>query len=289
MSEPNAAKSGIFKIGGETSIHRLGYGAMRVTGDGVWGEPADRAECLRTLRRLPALGINFVDTADSYGPDVSEHLIREALHPYGAMLVATKGGLVRTGPSQWHPLGRPEYLRQQALMSLRFLGVEKIGLWQLHRIDPKVPRDEQFSAVKSLIDDGLIRHAGLSNVTVADIEAAQTYFPVATVQNRFNLIDRTSESVLDFCTTHGIGFIPWFPLASGDLAKPGALLDRIAKAHNAAPSQVALAWMLKRSAVMLPIPGTSRVAHLEENMAAVNIELDDATFAALDREGKRAG
>ena len=228
MTELNAARSGLFKIGGEIAINRLGFGAMRVTGKGVWGEPEDRAACLRTLRRLPELGVNFIDTADSYGPDVSEHLIREALHPYPGILVATKGGLTRLGPDIWRPVGRPEYLRQQALMSLRFLGVEQIGLWQLHRIDPKVPRDEQFGAIKSLLDDGVIRHAGLSEVSVAEIEAAQKIFPVATVQNRFNLIDRGSEAVLDFCTKHGIGFIPWFPLASGNLAKPGSLLDRIA-------------------------------------------------------------
>jgi aryl-alcohol dehydrogenase-like predicted oxidoreductase len=237
---------------------------------------------------VPALGINFVDTADSYGPDVSEHVLREALHPYTGMLIATKGGLVRTGPGKWHPIGRPEYLRQQALMSLRFLGVEQIGLWQLHRIDPAVPRDEQFGAVKALLGDGLIRFAGLSNVTVDDIEAAQKVFPVATVQNRFNLTDRGSEAVLEYCEREGIGFIPWFPLAAGALAKPGAVLDRIAKAHGAAPSQVALAWVLKRSAVMLPIPGTSKVAHLEENVAAVRVQLSDEEFAVLDKAGRAA-
>ena len=282
----DASKSGTFKIGGEISVNRLGYGAMRVTGEGVWGEPADREECLRTLRRVPELGVNFIDTADSYGPDISEHYLREALYPYPGMLIATKGGLVRTGPREWHPVGRPEYLRQQALMSLRFLGVEQIGLWQLHRIDPKVPRDEQFGAIKSLLDDGLIRHAGLSNVTTEDIAAAQKVFPVATVQNRFNLIDRGFEDVLNFCAAHGIGFIPWFPLAAGDLAKPGGLLDRLAKAHEATPSQIALAWVLKRSPVMLPIPGTSKVSHLEENMKAVDIILSDEEFTALDKEGK---
>jgi aryl-alcohol dehydrogenase-like predicted oxidoreductase len=282
----DAAKSGTFKIGGGISVNRLGYGAMRVTGEGVWGEPADREECLRTLRRVPELGVNFIDTADSYGPDVSEHYLKEALHPYPGMLIATKGGLVRTGPREWHPVGRPEYLRQQALMSLRFLGVEQIGLWQLHRIDPKVPRDEQFGAIKSLLDDGLIRHAGLSNVTTEDIAAAQKVFPVATVQNRFNLIDRGFEDVLDFCAAQTIGFIPWFPLAAGDLAKPGCLLDRLAKTHQATPSQIALAWVLKRSPMMLPIPGTSKVSHLEENMKAADITLSDEEFAALDKEGK---
>jgi pyridoxine 4-dehydrogenase len=286
LAKATAAHAGVFKIGGEIEVNRLGYGAMRVTGDGVWGEPANREECLRTLRRLPDLGVNFVDTADSYGPDVSEHFIREALHPYTDMLIATKGGLVRTGPRAWHAIGRPEYLRQQALMSLRFLGVEKIGLWQLHRIDSKVPRDEQFGAIKSLLDDGLISHAGLSNVTVDDILAAQKVFPVATVQNRFNLTDRAFEDVLDFCTAQNIGFIPWYPLAAGELAKPGGLVDRLAKIHQATPSQIALAWVLKRSQVMLPIPGTSQVSHLEENISAVNVSLSDEEFTALDQEGK---
>lgn len=288
MHISNAAKSGTFKIGGDIAIHRLGFGAMRITGKGIWGEPADRAECRRTLRRLPELGVNFIDTADSYGPDVSEHLIREALHPYPGMLIATKGGLVRTGPEQWFPVGRPEYLRQQAMMSRRFLGVEQIGLWQLHRIDPKVPRDEQFSAIKSLLDDGIIRHAGLSEVSIEEIKAARKVFPVATVQNRYNLIDRTSEAVLEYCAAEGIGFIPWFPLASGDLAKPGSLLDGIAGKHHAAPGQVALAWMLRRSPVMLPIPGTAIMVHAEQNVAAVDISLTDAEFTALDGEGRAA-
>jgi pyridoxine 4-dehydrogenase len=286
MSSPNAAKSGTFKIGGEIEIHRLGFGAMRITGPGVMGPPGDRAEVLRTLRRLPQLGVNFVDTADSYGPDVSEELIREALHPYDSMLVATKAGLTRPGPGQWAPRGDPDYLIQQAQKSLRKLGVEQIGLWQLHRIDPKVPRADQFGAVKSLLDAGTIRHAGLSEVSIADIEAAAKVFKVATVQNRYNLVDRTSEDVLDYCAQHGIGFIPWFPLAAGDLAKPGSLLDTMATRHAASPSQIALAWMLKRSPVILPIPGTSKVAHLEENVAAVDIVLSDEEFAALDQAGK---
>ena len=284
----DAGRSGSFTIGGGITVNRLGYGAMRVTGAGVWGEPADRAECLRTLRRLPELGVTLVDTADSYGPDVSEQFIHEALRPYGDILIATKGGLTRTGPGQWHAMGRPEYLRQQALMSLRLLGLEQIGLWQLHKIDPKVPRDEQYGAVRALLDDGLIRYAGLSNVSVADIEAAQQLFPVATVQNRFNLTDRTSEGVLEYCEAQGIGFIPWYPLASGILAKPSPLLDAVAKAHQASPGQVALAWLLRRSPVMLPIPGTSRVAHLEQNVAAADIVLSDEEFLALDREGQAA-
>ena len=285
-SHSHAAGAGTFKIGGDITVNRLGFGAMRITGAGIWGEPADRGAVLETLRGLRNLGINFVDTADSYGPDVSEHLIREALHPYGDILVATKGGLTRTGPNVWAPLGRPEYLRQQALMSCRFLGIEQIGLWQLHRIDPKTPRDEQFAAIKSLLDDGIIRHAGLSEVSVEDIKAAAKVFPVSTVQNRYNLVDRTSEAVLDYCTEQNIGFIPWYPLAAGNLAKPGSILDRIAHAHHAAPSQVALAWVLKRSPVMLPIPGTSKLKHLEENVAAVGITLSAEDFNALDAEGK---
>ncbi|MDR6664559.1 aldo/keto reductase [Rhizobium sp. 1399] len=288
MTDYNAAKSGTFKIGGDMEVNRLGFGAMRITGDGIWGDPKDHAESIRTLKRLPELGINFIDTADSYGPDVSEWLIKEALHPYKkGLVVATKGGLTRHGPNIWLPLGRPEYLIQQVHKSLRNLGVEQIDLWQLHRIDPKVPAKEQFDTIKSLLDSGLIRHAGLSEVSVSDIEAASKVFKVATVQNRYNLVDRTSEDVLDYCAKHNIGFIPWYPLAAGDLAKPGSLLDTIAKKHNAAPSQIALDWVLKRSPVMLPIPGTSKVKHLEENVAAVNITLSDEEFKALDAEGKK--
>jgi aryl-alcohol dehydrogenase-like predicted oxidoreductase len=286
MAMPSAAKSGTFKIGGDIEVHRLGFGAMRVTGAGIWGAPADRAEAIRTLRRVPELGIDFIDTADSYGPDVSEQLIRESLFPYHGILIATKAGFTRPGPNAWKMDGRPEYLRQQALKSRRQLGVEQIGLWQLHRIDPKVPAGEQFDAVKSLIDDGVIRHAGLSEVSVADIEAAAKVFPVATVQNRYNLVDRGNEAVLDHCEKHGIGFIPWYPLAAGDLAKPGSLLDSVARRHGATPGQIALAWVLKRSPVMLPIPGTSKVAHLEENVAAADIELSDDEFADLDRAGR---
>lgn len=282
----NAAKAGTFSVGGDIPVHRLGFGAMRITGSGIWGEPEDRAEAIRTLERLPALGVNFVDTADSYGPDVSEKLLREVLHPYEGMLVATKGGLTRPGPGTWEPCGRPDYLIAEAQKSCRQLGVEQIGLWQLHRIDPKVPRDEQFAAIKSLLDGGVIRHAGLSEVSVADIKAASEVFKVATVQNRYNLVDRGSEDVLNYCAQQGIGFIPWYPLAAGDLAKPGTLLDSIANRHAAMPSQVALAWVLKRSPVMLPIPGTSKVAHLEQNVAAVDIALTDEEFAALDREGR---
>ncbi len=288
MSKLDAGKSGSFKLGGELEINRLGFGAMRITGKGIFGEPEDRPEALRTLKRVPELGIDFIDTADSYGPDVSEELIREALFPYKGLVIATKAGFQRPGPGVWETDGRPEWLRERALSSLKRLGVKRIDLWQLHRIDPKVSRKAQFEAVKSLIDDGIVRFAGLSEVSIADIEEAAAVFPVVSVQNRYNLVDRGSESVLDYCEANGIGFIPWFPLASGELAKPGTILDRIAKRHGAAPSQIALAWVLKRSPVMLPIPGTSKVKHLEENVAAVNIELTDEEFALLDREGRAA-
>jgi aryl-alcohol dehydrogenase-like predicted oxidoreductase len=285
--QKGAAGAGTFQIGGKLAIHRLGFGAMRITGPGIWGEPADRAEALRTLRKLPDLGVNFIDTADSYGPNVSEELIREALHPYNAaradIIVATKAGLARTGPDRWTPLGRPEYLIQQAYASCQRLGVERLDLWQLHRIDPRVPRAEQFDAVKSLLDAGVIRYAGLSEVSVEEIEAASRVFAVATVQNRYNLVDRGSEDVLDHCERHGIGFIPWYPLAAGGLLTPDSPLTKIEKAHGAAPSQVALAWALKRSPVMIPIPGTSKVAHLEENVGAADIALTDTEVAALNR------
>ncbi len=287
MGDLTAAASGVFKIGGEIAVNRLGYGAMRITGDGIWGEPADRDECLAVLKRLPDLGVNFIDTADSYGPDVSEPLIREALNPtgryYSGMLVATKGGLTRHGPNIWAPVGRPEYLRQCVLMSLRRLGVEQIGLWQLHRIDPKVPRAEQFDAIAAMQKEGLIRHLGLSQVSIEEIDAARKVFTVATVQNLYNLADRSSEDVLDHCETLGIGFIPWFPLAAGKLAKPGSILDKIANKHGVGPSQIALAWVLKRSPAMLPIPGTASVAHLEENVAGAAIQLSDEDFQALSR------
>ena len=286
MTKLDAGKSGSFKIGGDIEVHRLGFGAMRITGDGIWGEPKDRAEALRTLKRLPEIGVNFVDTAASYGPDVSEKLVREALHPYKGMLVATKGGLERPGPNNWVSNGRPDALIADLHKSLKQLGVEQIGLWQLHRIDPKVPSAEQFGVIQSLLKQGLIRHAGLSEVSVAEIEAASKVFKVATVQNRYNLVDRGSEAVLDYCEKHNIGFIPWYPLASGDLAKPGSLLDSVARKHGAAPSQIALAWVLKRSPVMLPIPGTSKVKHLDENVAAAGIDLSDAEFAALDKAGR---
>jgi aryl-alcohol dehydrogenase-like predicted oxidoreductase len=288
MSDINAAASGQFRIGGDITVNRLGFGAMRITGEGIWGEPKDRPEALRTLKRLPELGVNFIDTADSYGPYVSEDLIAEALFPYDGLLIATKGGLTRTGPGVWPPVGRPEYLRQCVLMSLRRLKLEQIGLWQLHRIDPKVPRDEQFGVIADMLKEGLIKHAGLSEVNVEEIEAAQKVFPVSTVQNRYNLIDRGSEAVLDHCEAASIGFIPWFPLASGDLAKPGTALDGLVKKTGATPSQIALAWVLKRSPVMLPIPGTSKVSHLEDNVKAASIQLSDEDFQALDVQARKA-
>jgi aryl-alcohol dehydrogenase-like predicted oxidoreductase len=287
-STPSAAASGQFRIGGELSVNRLGFGAMRITGKGIWGEPVDREGSLATLRRLPGLHVDFIDTADSYGPFVSEDLIAEALSPYRGIVVATKGGLTRLGPNIWRPVGRPEYLRQCALMSLRRLKVDAIDLWQLHRIDPKVPREEQFGAIAEMIKEGLIRHAGLSNVSVEEIEAARKVFPVATVQNRYNLVDRSSEDVLNHCAANGIGFIPWFPLAAGDLARPGTALDAIVHRTGATPSQVALAWVLKRSPVMLPIPGTSQVGHLGENVRAASIELSDSDFQALDTQAREA-
>jgi len=283
---PSAAAAGTFAVGGDIPVNRLGFGAMRITGPGVWGEPVDRDEALRVLRRLPELGVEFIDTADAYGPFVSEDLIAEALHPYEGLLIATKGGLTRTGPGVWPPLGRPEYLRQCVLMSLRRLKVERIDLWQLHRIDPKTPRDEQFGVIADMQKEGLIRHVGLSEVSVEEIEAASRVFKVATVQNRYNLIDRGSEAVLDHCEAKGIGFIPWFPLAAGNLARPGTALDAIVQKTGAKPSQVALAWVLKRSPVMLPIPGTSKLAHLEDNVAGAGVVLSDADFAALDAQAK---
>jgi aryl-alcohol dehydrogenase-like predicted oxidoreductase len=279
----NGKAAGVFRIGGDLEVHRLGFGAMRITGKGIWGPPADKAEALRVLRRLPEIGVDFIDTADSYGPNVSEDLIREALAPYKGVHVATKGGLTRPGPDNWVPNGKPDYLIKQAHGSRERLGVEIIDLWQLHRIDPRVPRGEQFDAIRTLLDTKVIAHAGLSEVSVEEIEAASQVFKVATVQNRYNLGDRASEKALDYCTKNGVGFIPWYPLAAGDLARPGGALDKIAAAHKATQGQIALAWLLKRSPVMLPIPGTSSVAHLEENVGAAEVQLSEAEFEALSR------
>jgi pyridoxine 4-dehydrogenase len=282
----HAEQSGVFKIGGDLAVNRLGFGAMRITGEGIWGEPRDRATALATLRRLPELGVDFIDTADSYGPEISEDLIAEALSPYKNVTIATKGGLTRHGPNIWMPVGRPEYLRQCVLMSLRRLKLERIDLWQLHRIDAKVPRDEQFGVMAAMQKEGLIRHLGISEVSVEEVKAASKHFTVATVQNRFNLIDRGSEDVLEYCASNHIGFIPWYPLASGSLAKGHSALASIAQRMGVSPSQVALAWVLKRSPVMLPIPGTGNVAHLEDNVAAAGISLSDADFATLDAQGR---
>lgn len=282
MTEINAHASGTFSIGGTLEVARLGFGAMRVTGNGIWGDPADPVEARATLRRVPELGINLIDTADSYGPFVSEDLLAETLHPYSSdMVIATKGGLTRTGPNQWLPVGRPEYLRQCVEMSLRRLKLEQIALWQLHRIDPKVPREEQFEVMRDVQREGKVAHLGLSEVNVEEIEAAGQYFKVATVQNRYNLADREHEAVLEYCEAHNIGFIPWFPLATGQLARPGSKLDEIAHRLNATPSQIALAWLLKRSPVMLPIPGTGSVKHLEENTKAAHLQLSSEDLEAL--------
>lgn len=281
----SAAPSGTFRIGGDLPVTRLGFGAMRITGKGVWGDPPDRGRALEVLRRLPELGVDFIDTADSYGPHVSEELIREALHPYDGITVATKAGLTRQGPDIWSPVGRPEYLRQCCLMSLRRLGVERIDLFQLHRIDPKVPRDEQFGVLAELQSEGLVRHLGLSEVSVADIEEAGRHFTVTTVQNRYNVADRAYEDVLEHCDRNGIGFIPWYPLAAGRLAEPGGAVAEVADRHGATPGQVALAWLLARSEVVLPIPGTGSPEHLEENVAAASLTLEPSDLELLDGAG----
>jgi pyridoxine 4-dehydrogenase len=280
-----AVKSGTFLLGGDLEINRLGFGAMRITGKGIWGEPPDKAEAIRVLKRLPELNINFIDTADSYGPFVSEDLIREALHPYKNIVIATKGGLTRHGPDIWEPVGRPEYLRQCVLMSLRRLGLERIDLWQLHRIDAKISQDEQFQVIADMQKEGLIRHVGLSEVSIEQVEAARKYFPVVSVQNLYNLVYRQSEDVLNYCERENIAFIPWFPLAAGKLSQAGRF-NNIAERLNATPSQIALAWVLKRSPVMLPIPGTGSLAHLEENTVGAMLDLSDEDFQTLDALGK---
>jgi pyridoxine 4-dehydrogenase len=283
MTTPDAARSGRFAIGGDLFVNRLGFGAMRITGKGIWGPPEDRDEALRVLRRLLELNVDFIDTAESYGPYISEDLIAEALAPYAAgTIVATKGGLTRTGPNEWPQLGRPEFLRQGVMMSLRRLKLERIDLWQLHRIDAKVPRDEQFGVIADMQNEGLIRHVGLSEVSVGDIEDASKHFKVTTVQNLYNFANRKSEDVLAYCEANGIGFIPWFPLAGGELVEGHEKARAIMQRHDASASQIALAWLLKRSPVMLPIPGTGKVAHLEDNVAAAGIELSDEDFATLD-------
>lgn len=287
MTTLDAAQSGTFAIGGDLTVNRLGFGAMRITGKGIWGPPEDPEAAKATLRRLPELNVDFVDTAESYGPYVSEELIGEVLAPYAkGTIIATKSGLTRHGPDIWPQLGRPEFLRQGAIQSLRRLKVEVIDLWQLHRIDAKVPREDQFGAIAQLQKDGIIRHAGLSEVSVEDIKEASKYFPVTTVQNMYNLVSRKSEDVLDYCEANGIGFIPWRPIDGGNLESTSAEFKAIMDKHSASASQLALAWMLHRSPVMLPIPGTGKVKHLEENVAAAAIKLSDEEFSILDRVGR---
>ena len=282
MTNTLVTPGGVFSLGGDLPVHRLGYGAMQITGPGVWGEPADRQGVVAVLRRAVELGVNFIDTADSYGPYVSEEIIREALYPYSDdLVIATKAGLVRTGPNQWVTVGRPAYLRQQVEMSLRRLGLERIDLFQLHRIDPDVPLADQVGELRALQEEGKIRHIGLSEVDQKQIEEAREVAEIVSVQNLFNLADRHHEAVLDYAAEKGIAFIPWFPIATGELAKPGSVLEQAAKEHDATPAQLALAWLLRRSPVMLPIPGTRSVGHLEENVAAASLSLSDAEFDRL--------
>ena len=274
-----------FTIGGDLEVRRLGFGAMRITGPGIWGPPDDPDEARAVLRRAVELGVSLIDTADSYGPEVSENLIAEALHPYpDGLVIATKGGLRRTGPGQWPRDARPERLKECCEGSLRRLRLERIDLYQLHSPDPRVPLEDSLGALKELQDEGKIRHIGISNVSLEEFERARELVDVVTVQNRFNLVDRHSEDVLDACEEAGIGFIPWFPLAMGDLARPGGLLDEVARAHGATPGQVATAWLLARSPAILPIPGTSSVEHLEENLAAGELRLSDAEVDGLGEQ-----
>jgi pyridoxine 4-dehydrogenase len=283
----NAKASGTFVIGGDLTVNRLGYGAMRITGDGIWGEPKDTEDAKKVLRRAVELGVNFIDTADSYGPDVSERLIGEALSPYAkGVVIATKAGLTRQGPNQWLPVGRPEYLQQQVEMSLRFLKLERIDLWQLHRIDPKVPVEESLGVIKKLQQQGKIRHVGLSEVKPHEIDQARKVIDVVSVQNQYNIGDRQHDDVVDYCTKHKIAFIPWFPVAAGKLAHPGSKLDAAAKKHGTTVSQLSLAWLLHRSPVILPIPGTSSVKHLEENIAAADVTLTAAEWKEIENSAK---
>ena len=283
-----AAASGVFKIGGDLPVHRLGFGAMRITGPGIWGDPKDPAAARRLLRKVVDLGINLIDTADSYGPEVSERLIAEALHPYPkGLVIATKGGLTRSGPEQWAPVGRPEYLRQCVELSLRRLKLDCIDLYQLHRIDPKVPVAETLGALKELRKAGKIRHIGLSEVSVKEIEQAKKTVAIVSVQNLYNLGNRQSEAVLDYCTKHELGFVPWFPLAAGEIARPGGKLDKAAKAHGVTVSQLALAWLLQKSPVVLPIPGTSDASHLKENVGAAGLTLTESEWAEVGGAGDK--
>jgi pyridoxine 4-dehydrogenase len=277
-----AQSAGTVVLGGDLTVNRMAFGAMRITGAGIWGDPPDRETALGVLRRAVDLGVDLIDTADSYGPFVSEDLIRQALHPYDGVVVATKGGLLRHGPDVWTVLGDPDYLRQCVEMSLRRLGVERIDLYQLHRIDTRYPVADQVGVLAQMQAEGKIRHIGLSQVSVEDLRKAQETAPIVSVQNLYNLVDRTSEDLLDHCAAHGIGFLPWFPVATGQLARPGGPLDDLAGRTGHTPAQLALAWLLARSPVLLPIPGTGSVAHLDENVAAAEITLDPETYAALD-------
>lgn len=276
-----ATAAGTFALGGDLTVNRLGYGTMQLTGEGVWGEPNDRDGAIRLIKRAAELGVNFFDSADAYGPDVTDTLLREALHPYDDIVIATKVGQTRQGPGEWTPTGVPAYLRQQVELGLRRLAVDRIDLLQLHRIDPNVPFEDQIGELRKLQDEGKIRHIGLSQVSVAEVEAAQQIAPIASVQNLYNLTDRSSEELLDWSTEHGVAFIPWFPLATGALSKEDGPLTQLAERHDATPSQLALAWLLKRSPVMLPIPGTSSIEHLEDNLQGATIELTDDEFEEL--------
>jgi pyridoxine 4-dehydrogenase len=288
----NAHTSGTFKLGGDMPVYRLGFGAMRITGDGIWGYPKSPEDAKRLLKRVVELGVNFIDTADSYGPYVSEELIAEALHPYPkGLVIGTKAGFVRTGPGQWHILGRPEYLHQEVEMSLRRLKLERIDLWQLHRIDPNVPVEDSLGVIKKLQEQGKIRHVGLSEVKPDEIDQARRVIDIVSVQNQYNIGDRQHEDVVDYCTKHNLGFIPWFPVAAGKLAKPGGPLDHAAKRRSVTVSQLSIAWLLDRSPVILPIPGTSSLQHLEENTAAAELHLNDAEWKAIEEsvnQGQKA-
>ena len=287
MTTVNAEAGGTFAIGGDMTVNRMGYGAMRITGEGIWGEPKDIEGAKKVLRRAVELGVNFIDTADSYGPAVSERLIGEALAPYAkGVVVATKAGLTRQGPNKWLPVARPEYLRQEVEMSLRYLKTERIDLWQLHRIDPKTPVEESLGEIKKLQEEGKIRHVGLSEVKPHEIDQARKVVEIVSVQNRYNLSDREHEDVLEYCEKNNLAFIPWFPVAAGKLAQAGGKLDAAAKKHGVTVAQLSLAWLLHRSPVMLPIPGTSSVEHLEQNIAAAGVKLEDAEWAEIEAEAK---
>jgi pyridoxine 4-dehydrogenase len=289
MTIPNVTSAGTVSIGKDLTVNRLGFGAMRLTGEGIWGAPKDPEECKRVLRRLLDLNVNFIDTADAYGPYVSETLIAEALHPYPkGLVIATKGGLTRQGPDQWLPVGRAEYLRQCVEMSLRRLKVDRIDLYQLHRIDPRTPVEESLGELRKMQEEGKIHHIGVSETSVAEIEQARKIVPIVSVQNKYNITDRAHENVVDYCEKNNLVFIPWFPLAAGSLTRPGGVLDNLAKAHNVTTSQIAIAWLLRRSPVMLPIPGTSKVKHLEENVASAELKLSDSEWRSLDEAAQKA-